>query len=348
MVWNMLVSDIVDKAIGTCIRFGLDPEVYWVKDCLAGSVPGKVRLKLSSMSGQTIEKTVDAVSFKGPAPQRVDIRAFFSQNEICPLCSHSSPEPTRLFSVTQLFWEVYIVKCRNCGLVYKEFFSRDNLLKHIYSPGYCHTNFPEGLFRPINWQVFLVASLAERPPDMGLRPEFRRKSAVYGGSQAFQATRIHLEYLPDTTTPGKSVCHFSAVEGSGDTLQKYQARVKRLGKPRGCHLDYGCGVGDFVAAAVRAGWDSYGADPYLPEIASDMALSKRLYRLGVSDQSAQEVLGKFDCISMWGVVEHLVDLRITFEGLMRLLNPKGHMVFNSPNARSLIARKRGRSGEWPH
>ena len=31
----------------------------------------------------------------------------------------------------------------------------------------CHTDFPAGLFRPSNWQVFLATSLAKKPPDMG-------------------------------------------------------------------------------------------------------------------------------------------------------------------------------------
>jgi hypothetical protein len=46
---------------------------------------------------------------------------------------------------------------------------------------------------------------AGKPPDIGSCPGFHRELARYGGSQVFKATGVHMEYLPDATTPGKSV-----------------------------------------------------------------------------------------------------------------------------------------------
>lgn len=128
-----------------------------------------------------------------------------------------------------------------------------------------------------------------------------------------------------------------------DAWRVQQSRVARLGKPHGRHLDYGCGIGALVQAALHAGWDSYGADPYLPDEAHSGALTKRLFQVDARDSAALAQLGKFDCITMWAVVEHLTSFRESLDGLTACLKPGGVMIFNAPNARSLAARGFGRS-----
>ncbi len=118
-------------------------------------------------------------------------------------------------------------------------------------------------------------------------------------------------------------------------------RIRRLGRPRGRHLDFGCGSGQGVLDALDAGWDSYGCDPYLPQIPAGHPLHQRLFRHDVTEPGAAEVLGEFDCISMWAVVEHLPQPLQVLQSLVRLLRPAGRLVFNSPNGASLIARLEG-------
>jgi len=134
--------------------------------------------------------------------------------------------------------------------------------------------------------------------------------------------------------------HHVSIE-TQDNSEVHRTRVERLGNVRGRHLDYGCGAGSFVSACIKAGWDSYGADPYLPEITSSTNLADRLFRIDATDPTLKSVLGKFDCISIWAAIEHLTEFKSTLEGLVSLLNPGGTIIFNSPNPQSLIAKYSG-------
>ena len=142
---------------------------------------------------------------------------------------------------------------------------------------------------------------------------------------------------------GGNYTHFAALKGAESPRVDYRSRVERLGQPRGRHLDYGCGAGQFVESALRAGWDSYGADPFLPDTAFVPALSGRLFKGNAANLLSVPSIDRFDCISMWAVAEHLTLFYDTFVGLRRLLNPGGMIIFNSPNAHSLIARRSGSS-----
>lgn len=135
--------------------------------------------------------------------------------------------------------------------------------------------------------------------------------------------------------------HHCSNEKQKQTIDIHRSRVKRLGTVRGRHLDYACGVGGFVEACLKAGWDSYGADPFLPENSLSTQIASRLYKIDAKDEALVEVVGKFDCISIWAGVEHLTHFKETLSGLFKLLNPGGTIVFNSPNAQSLIAKKSG-------
>ncbi len=65
-----------------------------------------------------------------------DREAFFSKNEVCPLCSCSSNEGKALFSVLQLKWKIQILECPNCHLAYKEYFPTKDFQAKIYSANY--------------------------------------------------------------------------------------------------------------------------------------------------------------------------------------------------------------------
>jgi hypothetical protein len=135
--------------------------------------------------------------------------------------------------------------------------------------------------------------------------------------------------------------HYATNESDAEEVSIHRSRVARLGKVRGRHLDYGCGAGSFVEAALLAGWDSFGGDPFLPDTIASSCLSGRLFKFDAEDPNAIVSAGKYDCISMWAVVEHLTSFKDTFAGLVSMLNPGGTIVFNSPNANSLIAKYSG-------
>lgn len=258
--------------IGTCFTTEGGREVFWIADCNAGPLSGKISMKVRDLSGRTSELVVDSKAIRDIGTRKISKESFFFPNDTCPLCGGKRSNSLKLFSVTQLFWDVDVVECQECGLAYKDHFPRKTLMTHIYSQGYGH---------------------------------------------------------------------FSAKGGTEEESKQYLSRVRRLGRPRGRHLDYGCGRGGFVESALRAGWDSHGADPNLPQAQRGVSLDGRLHRLDVRDSSAADVLGSFDCITLWAVMEHLSSPWETMKGLMSLLNPGGVLLFNAPNAKSLVARRSG-------
>lgn len=133
--------------------------------------------------------------------------------------------------------------------------------------------------------------------------------------------------------------HYSQAANGFD--RSAEERVRRMGTPRGRrHLDYGCGGGGLVRSALRLGWDSYGADPFLPSSVST-GTDRAHFMRASAESGALGGWGRFDWISMWAVIEHLDQPLATVKGLSRCLNDGGRIILNAPNADSLVARRRG-------
>jgi SAM-dependent methyltransferase len=118
-------------------------------------------------------------------------------------------------------------------------------------------------------------------------------------------------------------------------------RVKSLGKPNGRLLDYGCGSGNFVFAALEEGWDAYGMDPYLPSKLKEKKGGERFIKSDITDLNSHQSIGKFQCITIWAAVEHMTTINSTFSMLSELLSENGILVFNSPYGDSIIAKRNG-------
>jgi len=138
--------------------------------------------------------------------------------------------------------------------------------------------------------------------------------------------------------------HFSQVGGHDDDPETHASRIDRLGNPNknnNRHLDYGCGSGSFVTAAIGSGWDSYGCDPFLPTNLISSDSENRFFKIGSEDPSLKKTLGEFDIISLWAVTEHMEDITNTFKSLYELLKPGGRIIFNWPYGNSYAARRNG-------
>jgi SAM-dependent methyltransferase len=190
----------------------------------------------------------------------------------CPLCRMPSLKGRQAFMVTQVYWDICVLDCPGCGLLYKSEVPSNQLMGIIY---------------------------------------------------------------------GSTYVHFSDCSSYMQSTEGLSGRTRRLGVPHGRYLDYGCGAGSAVWYAQRAGWDSYGCDPFLPSLPAGHPLIGRLFKMDANSPELMPTLGKFDRISLWAVVEHLTDVYQTFENLASLLKPHGKLIFNCPNGASLIARKSG-------
>jgi 2-polyprenyl-3-methyl-5-hydroxy-6-metoxy-1,4-benzoquinol methylase len=101
-------------------------------------------------------------------------------------------------------------------------------------------------------------------------------------------------------------------------------------------LDIGCSTGEFLKLAVGCGFDVAGIEPIaeLREIA-ERALGGRPIKSQPIEEAEFEA-ESFDAVTMWDVVEHLIDPRGTLMRLHWLLKPGGYLGIATLNHASLM------------
>ncbi len=119
-----------------------------------------------------------------------------------------------------------------------------------------------------------------------------------------------------------------AIVGKMKVLESMNADPRML-------LDYGCGTGEFLAAAKAKGWVCAGLEP--DEGARSQA--RKNYSLNVEDPEHLKNLpsGQFGAITLWHVLEHVHDLQETVKQLRRCLSTKGVLIIAVPNRTSYDA-----------
>ncbi|MBS1651280.1 MAG: class I SAM-dependent methyltransferase [Bacteroidetes bacterium] len=105
---------------------------------------------------------------------------------------------------------------------------------------------------------------------------------------------------------------------------------------RGTILDYGCGTGMFLNVCSRVGWTCFGIEPDsgARKIASEMGLKTFLSKENLENECGSQ---RFDVITLWHVLEHVVDLEKTLAFLKSKLNPNGVLIIAVPNYKSYDA-----------
>jgi SAM-dependent methyltransferase len=119
---------------------------------------------------------------------------------------------------------------------------------------------------------------------------------------------------------------------------------KRSEGHRQTFLDVGCGMGRYLIAAQRLGFETLGFEPS----ANHARVAREHFDLPVvSDYFDQDRLdGKvFDLIMLSHVIEHIYDPKSFVMGLVQVLKPGGALIIITPNNQSLVARAVGKN--WP-
>lgn len=118
------------------------------------------------------------------------------------------------------------------------------------------------------------------------------------------------------------------------TLRSKFGIVKRH-SPGKSILDIGCGTGEFLDYCQKNGMKCEGVEP--SEKARSFAVTR--YKLDVKSDFLEgiEASIRYDCITLWHVLEHVYRLDETLEKMTRLLNDGGALLLALPNSDSYDA-----------
>lgn len=100
-------------------------------------------------------------------------------------------------------------------------------------------------------------------------------------------------------------------------------------------LDIGCGNGTFLDICKQNGWKVDGVDP--SPTAAEQIFKNFNINIHRGDFNNIKFDKTFDVISLWGVLEHMIDPLSTIKRSKELLNNGGLIVFEVPSADCLIS-----------
>jgi 2-polyprenyl-3-methyl-5-hydroxy-6-metoxy-1,4-benzoquinol methylase len=130
------------------------------------------------------------------------------------------------------------------------------------------------------------------------------------------------------------------------TFRRRLGFALRDGPRGGKALDVGCAAGFCMKALSDLGFDVYGVEPSR-EIAEHARVRFGFETVHVGTlETSPYPPNSFDLITMWDVVEHVVDPRATLATARELLKPDGVLLLETQNIDSAFARLLGR--RWHH
>jgi 2-polyprenyl-3-methyl-5-hydroxy-6-metoxy-1,4-benzoquinol methylase len=133
-------------------------------------------------------------------------------------------------------------------------------------------------------------------------------------------------YVKKLTLPGEKI------RKSLTEVRKYN-QIASLFMSEGSILDVGCGAGVFLTIAAENGWDCTGIE--LSKAGGHAAME---HGVEILQSTFDEFYTnkKFDCITFWGVLEHVVNPMEFLEKAANLLEENGVIVFEVPSANSVL------------
>ena len=121
---------------------------------------------------------------------------------------------------------------------------------------------------------------------------------------------------------------------------------KLLGHASDAHrlLDVGAHVGVFVEVAGKRGWKAEGLEPSRWAVEEGRRRGLTMHQGTLRDAELEPA--SYDAVTMWDVVEHLVDPMGDLHESARLLKPGGALLLHTINIDSALARLMGKRWPW--
>jgi len=109
-------------------------------------------------------------------------------------------------------------------------------------------------------------------------------------------------------------------------------------------LDVGAHVGVFVEVAQERGWDAWGLEPSRWAVEVGRGRGLNMIQGGLRDVELDS--DAYDAVTMWDVVEHLLDPLAELREAARVLKPGGVLLAHTINIDSAFARLMGKQWPW--
>jgi len=117
--------------------------------------------------------------------------------------------------------------------------------------------------------------------------------------------------------------------------QRKYAQIFQYCKRVGKVLDIGCGLGDLLSVFQDNGWHCLGIE--FNKFAAEFAAERfGLEVISTSIFDFETVENQFDCVMLWGVLEHFTHPQLVLDRVYRLLKPGGFLVMEVPSGDSLL------------
>jgi 2-polyprenyl-3-methyl-5-hydroxy-6-metoxy-1,4-benzoquinol methylase len=160
---------------------------------------------------------------------------------------------------------------------------------------------------------------------------------VYVSPRIREAT-LHDSYDEDDYTEHYRLKLIPSIEYRRNVLgrRKYGQIASYFDRP-GAILDIGCGLGDLLSVFKENGWTcqgiefnkfaaSYGRDQFGLDV-----IDKSIFDFTAADR-------QFDCIMLWGVLEHFTKPGAVLDKVHQILKPGGLLVLEVPSSDSVLVR----------
>ena len=139
------------------------------------------------------------------------------------------------------------------------------------------------------------------------------------------------------------------VEERQGRILTFEQHLRPLGKFTGpangrALLDVGAYTGVFVDIAARHGWEAWGIEPSAWAVAQARAQGLQMRAGTLEDVNFADK--SFSVVTMWDVIEHVVDPQRTLEAAWHALEPGGLLVVHTMDIDSLFSRLMGKRWPW--